>query len=92
MTSTPVAPLPSNCRKCGERLDNATATTRGEPIEPGDISVCAYCGELSMLSEAGQLEPFTPEYEAGIPQDVWRKIRKIQEKIRTNPIKARRPN
>jgi hypothetical protein len=35
---------PSGCPRCKKTLDGATPMCRGDVPEPGDYTVCAYCG------------------------------------------------
>lgn len=46
------------CPSCGKRLDAATALERGG-VRPGDVSICIYCGHLSILGEDNRLRPPT---------------------------------
>ena len=59
--------VPSRCLnpECNKVLDMATAVMTGG-INPGDMSVCFYCGHLSVLGEDHRLrEPTAREmYEA----------------------------
>jgi hypothetical protein len=39
--------VPSKCTNCGKMLDGATSSDADETSpEPGNITICLYCGEL----------------------------------------------
>jgi hypothetical protein len=37
------------CPWCGKKLDAATGAGHDESVTPGDISICAYCGEVMLF-------------------------------------------
>lgn len=82
----------SPCRKCGEVLDGATETTAGTEPKAGDLSICAYCGELSLFTAAGTLEPLKEDELANMHPETKQKIKRVQAELIRRPIKARRPN
>lgn len=49
------------CRRCGKQLDTNTAVEEGAQPKPDDISICGYCGTLSLYSEDLRLRAPTPE-------------------------------
>jgi len=50
------ATVPSRCPNCAVELDHATGGRRIP--EPGDASVCAFCGALLEYGQDLQLEPW----------------------------------
>ncbi|NUX58714.1 hypothetical protein [Paraburkholderia youngii] len=43
------APFKMNCRKCGKLLDGNTSMEKGTRPRHGDVSLCIYCGALSIF-------------------------------------------
>ena len=76
----PAEDLPvSVCAGCGKPNDAATTTGEGK-VKPGDISVCLYCGHVSVLGWDYKLRPMTDQemYDiAGDPRIL--KVQKLRE-------------
>ena len=48
----------SRCAMCLHPIDTGTASTHGG-LSPGDVSVCAYCGDVSALGDDMRLRILT---------------------------------
>lgn len=51
----------SVCVSCGTANDAATNATGEDRIKPGDVSVCLYCGHISVLGWDRKLRPMTEQ-------------------------------
>ena len=61
----------SKCPACGHPLTRATGIDGGEQApDPGDYSVCLYCGQLLRFDEDLAVRPATLD-EAGDELDEW---------------------
>jgi len=69
----------SICPGCDRNLDAATWVESG-PVVPvrGDISVCFYCGEVSVFNEDLRLRPITELEIEMIPLDILSRIQRIR--------------
>jgi hypothetical protein len=77
----------SVCAGCGKPNDAGTSTSdRG--IKPGDISVCLYCGHVSVLGWDYKLRPMTDQEMHDIAGDP--RILKVQ-KLREEAMKELEP-
>jgi len=79
---------PSPCPKCGKMMDAATAlgTVDGRAPEPrpGDVSLCAYCGEILCFDGDVRLQCAKDEDLASFhPTDVA-KLRLLSTTIKQN--------
>lgn len=64
----------TTCPTCRETLDGVTSTgSRAQP-EPGDYSICVYCGTLLMFTETLVLRRLTYDEERAVPLYVKRKV------------------
>lgn len=90
------APTPSSgkmpedyCPTCNERLDGVTSLDANGMPDVGDISLCAYCGELLEFDEDMKLVLLTEEQWDELPQHSKNEMIKIQELVRSssNPYK-----
>ncbi len=68
------------CPHCGHDLD-AHSGKNGAP-DPGDISICFYCGELIVFSEYLSLIKCSEEYLTQIDEETLTTVRNIQTKIK----------
>jgi len=41
---------PTKCPACGYEIDGATGVEKGTTPRPGDISLCVYCGAISIYT------------------------------------------
>lgn len=78
----------ASCPHCARSLDGATNTwgSKSAPPEPGDLSICGYCGGMLVFSSAG-LEP--------LPDSLFRKLAPDVRRMLTNTrrfVLERRPN
>jgi hypothetical protein len=73
----------NKCR-CGRRLDAATPVGHGAPRtpRPGDISVCAYCGQIRIFGENSRFNPADPAEEQRIVNEMKRKDPKTYRLLR----------
>lgn len=48
--------MTKNCLECHHLVDNATCFTNdgGKFPDPGDITICLYCGHIMAFSERGE--------------------------------------
>ena len=58
-----------NCLDCGKNLDAASGINTDEPPDPGDISICFYCGHVMAYDEDFGFRPLTDEEERDIAGD-----------------------
>lgn len=56
------------CRGCGAGLDASTNVTDDCQPKDGDLSICFYCGEYAVFSDAG-FRPLTQEEELEVAGD-----------------------
>lgn len=49
------------CRNCNETLDAHAPMEGNEIIKEGDLSICGYCGAISLFDKELNLVPMTPE-------------------------------
>jgi hypothetical protein len=61
----------TTCLGCGKPLDGATAVVVDEDTspDPGDLTVCIYCGHLMAFGDDLQLRELTPEEQVYIAGD-----------------------
>lgn len=63
------------CRRCGEKLDANTGVEEGTRPEPGSVSICGYCGTLSLYDDGLRLRAPTPEERLELQRSpVWNVI------------------
>jgi len=80
---TPPGRMPeSHCPECDELLDGAISLDDPVGPQPGDVSICAYCGELLMFVEGMQLERMPPEIFNELPLFTKTELIMVQTKIR----------
>lgn len=60
---------PSNCLDCGKVLDAATGITGGTPAA-GCLSICIYCGAVTMYGDDLRLRPLTEVEIEDIQKDI----------------------
>jgi len=81
----PNRPEPLPCRTCGSGNEAHTGLEAGTPKD-GDISICFYCGTMSVFRFGGEtytLEPPGPALEAELAADPY--IREVIDTIKTFP-------
>ena len=50
----------STCVSCGKKMDASTCVSdESHHPEPGDITICFYCGEIQAFGEGLELRPLT---------------------------------
>lgn len=70
------------CPTCGKLLDGLTNPTGGSlDAQPGDISVCAYCGEVLIFDESLKLKLSTEEDLKDLDQEVKQTLKRVKEVI-----------
>jgi hypothetical protein len=77
--------LPQSVCSCGHLLDGATGMAHNDPPNPGDVSLCFYCGRLNIFNDDLTLRQATVAEEASIttsPQGLL--IMAMRRKIREN--------
>lgn len=67
MVSQPMPP--SNCLNCGKSLDAATGIHGGTPAA-GCLSICIYCGAVTMYGADLRLRPMTEAEIKDLQKDV----------------------
>lgn len=72
----------SNCPTCDKKLDAVSAEDGVESPQPGDITVCFYCGEILKFSNDMILEKLPQELFDSFEKDFKEEILFIQEQIR----------
>jgi hypothetical protein len=72
----------SNCLNCGKKLDGAEGVQGGEP-GPGCLSICVYCGAVTIYGDDLHLRPLTEDEAAKLAQerDTMRLLRKATRLI-----------
>lgn len=72
------------CKGCGHRVDVAMALDGGYVPEPGDATVCCYCGTFMVFEEGLALRLMTEEdiaeLEDGLRMDMVRMRRIILDR------------
>lgn len=67
--------------KCRKKLDGWTATDKGGASpQPGDLSVCAYCGCVLEFVDNGVVN-VTPEKWKALPEQTQREIKRAAAAI-----------
>ena len=77
--------MKSFCTNCGHLLDSTTGVTEDRDARPGDISVCAYCGQVSSFDKDLRLKKISDEEMAEmkvLAPETWFIIRMTVEAIR----------
>jgi len=76
--------LPAVTCKCGKKLDAATtAARRDRKVKPGDLSVCVYCGNVSIFTDDMRLRDITTEEFQALDVPTALQILQIQGCIET---------
>jgi hypothetical protein len=76
----------SRCRGCRKKLDAVTAILHNDQPEPGNITICMYCGHVQAFDENLKLRDLTDEeiYDiAGDPRILrvqWARWHLMQER------------
>lgn len=74
------------CPECGESLDGVTpATDDDRPPEPGDLSVCAYCGVMLQFDADLKSQPLTAEEFVELPVEVREQLKGAVRVIKELP-------
>ena len=73
---------PSICPTCGKILDAVSAEDGTGSPEPGDITVCFYCGEILNFSDDMILEKISQELIDSFEKDFKDELLFIQKQIR----------
>jgi hypothetical protein len=55
--------MPESICRCGKRLDAASNVNDINPPEPGDVSICLYCGTINMFALDMSLRQLTEDEE-----------------------------
>lgn len=78
----------AHCPTCDEKLDAVTSIDADGMPERGDISLCAYCGEILEFDDNMQLIVITEEAWEITPQHTKNEIIKVQQIVRSkdNPF------
>lgn len=77
----------TTCPTCGYVMDRATLLENynpPEPPEPGDISVCAKCGEITVFEDDLSLRLMDLDDALEMPDNVMQTLIKAQTFIRRN--------
>lgn len=69
------------CPECGRQLNRVTCAEGDAAPEPGDISLCAYCGALNMFSEGIKLVPMPAAIFESLPLKTKIDIIRIRKSI-----------
>lgn len=80
MTTTKLAP--DNCTSCGRDIDAATAAGGEITPEPGDITVCAYCGAAMVFGKDLRVAPISRQLWATLGAEEKGHISRAQHIIR----------
>lgn len=68
------------CLKCKTKLEATTAVRSKTPgPTPGALSICWYCGALSMFDQDLNLRELTPEEQANVAADA--KLQKFLKEL-----------
>lgn len=75
--------VPSHpCPHCGAKLDGATSGDGAKP-EPGDVTVCIYCGGINCFTDGLGVERMTDDALAELPEDTRQMLGEMQATIRS---------
>ena len=66
------------CPQCGNHNTGASMDEDASPVA-GDISICFYCGYVSVFNEDLSLRAITTDEKQALPADVLERINKLQE-------------
>lgn len=72
----------SVCPACGASADRASGIDHDHKPEPGDATVCFYCGELLIFTAELTLRTATPADLEGAPSDVLDLLYGAQRSVR----------
>lgn len=72
----------TTCINCGHTLDACTAMEDGATPNPGDITICLYCGEVSAFCEDLTTRSVSKEEFESYDDDLKSEIIKVQALIR----------
>lgn len=75
---------PAECVNCQTRMDACTALT-GDPNvkpQPGQLSVCGFCGCVMKWGQNLQLEAMDDDDWEALPQDLQDELKRISNKIK----------
>lgn len=73
----------THCPCCEEMLDAVTSLDADGAPEPGDVSLCAYCGEILQFDEDMQLTKVTEEVWNSLPLFSRSELIKVQGLVRS---------
>lgn len=72
-------PAPAACWHCGQTLDAAKAMNGQQAPSAGDVSLCAYCGEIGIFADERLLrEPTDEEMVNVMASAEWPNIHRWQ--------------
>jgi len=74
----------SHCKVCLKPLDAHLSTKPNETPEPGSVSICNYCGKISVFDKEMNLRPITDEEIKNVEKYhpvQWRMIKAIEKGI-----------
>lgn len=76
-------PAPAVCRDCGKTMDACRALNSRERPTAGSVTVCFYCGEISVFEDDRHLrEPTAEEMERIRADEAWPIIERAQALFR----------
>lgn len=75
--------LPADgCPNCGHSLDAATSLKGNHRPQPGDVSVCAYCGTILKFDDELRMQVIDPEHLARLPEQQQRELARVRAAVR----------
>ncbi len=73
---------PIVCPSCNAKLNCSTNIISEDPPDPGDMSICCYCGDLLVYTENRELRMATEADRATLNEEEAFLIKTVQAKIR----------
>lgn len=73
----------SECPACHHKQDRASLVTdnpEGHGPQPGDVSLCMYCGTWLEFLEGGRMQSLPPDKLSALPQETQNEMAKIKTK------------
>ena len=74
---------PHPCLVCSKPLDACTDLNKGSRPESGDLSICAYCGNLAVFDDQLDLRALTKEENDTMDQSTLDMIAKVTGFVQT---------
>ncbi len=76
---------PHTCPTCNKTLDGSSSLGDSSDVpSPGDLSICKYCGELSVFKDDLSQRPITQEETNTLDPGQAAYIRSIQQLLRSH--------